>query len=532
MLGGTLLEATANDPRTFNPVLTQETSTSDVLRYLFDGLVEYNGETAEVEPALAESWTVSKDGRTWTFVLRQGLQWSDGAPVSADDVIFTFAVIYDKTIPNSLRDVLMVGGKPIEVTKMDARTVRLRTGEPFGPLLRSIGVSIIPSHSLLAAYRAGKFNQAWGVDTAPRELIGTGPYIMTVYTPAQRIVYERNRHYWKMDMTGHRLPYIDRIVLTIAPNQNALRLLFQGGQTDIYKIRPAEYAEFKKGEKVGHYTVYDGGPGFETQFLAFNENPQSGLPPYKLEWFKAQQFRQGVAYAVDRQTIADQVYGGHAVPQYGPESPASKFFFDTRVMKYAYNLEKAVATLAEAGFKKGSDDVLRDAAGRPVEFVIATNADDADRIAIANIIRHDLERLGMKITLAPEAFNTLVNKVVKSYQWEAVVLGYRSGIDPYVGQNIWKSSGSLHIWYPREPDPAARWEADVDRYFNLAAATSDQNLRQRYYAEYQETIAEQVPVIFTAIPNSYVAIRDKFGNITFTSFGGALWNLPVVYVKR
>ncbi len=529
--GGTFLDSQVSDPRTFNPILAQETTSTGPIGGLFDGLVEDNGETTETEPALAESWTTSKDGRTWTFVLRKGLQWSDGAPMTADDVVFTFKVIYDKKIPNSLQDVLTVAGKPIAVTKVDDLTVQFRTAEPFGPFLRQIGVGILPRHKLGAAYAAGKFNETWTVKTSPKELIGTGAYTMTEYIPAQRITYLRNSHYWKTDLRGQRLPYILRLVLTIVPDQNALRLLFQQGSTDSYAIRPREYAEFKRNEKAGKYTVYDGGPSFGTQFVSFNQNPRSGMPDYKLKWFQNQKFRQGVAYAVDRQGIADQVFAGHAIPQYGPESPADKFFFNAKVMQYPYNLDKAAATLAEAGFKKGPDGVLRDAQSHPVEFIISTNADNPDRVAIGNIVRQDLAKLGMKVTLAPEAFNTLVNKLVESYRWEAMVMGLTGGIDPHNGQNVWKSSGSLHMWNPKEAKPATPWEAEIDRLFTLASTTVDQNKRKAYYDKYQEIVAEQVPFIYTTIPTSYVAVRNKFGNIKFTAFGGAFWNFPVIYIK-
>ena len=530
--GGTFLASQVNDPRTFNPILAQESTSLSAIGGLFDGLVEDNGETTEVEPALAESWTVNKDGLVWTFVLRKGLLWTDGAPVTADDVLFTFKVIYDKEIPNSSADVLKVEGKPIQVTKIDERTVQFRTQKPFGPFLRHIGVGLIPRHKLLASYEAHKFKETWGVNTPVKQLVGTGAYVMTEYTPAQRLVYERNAHYWKVDLQGHRVPYIFRIVATVVPNINADRLLFQAGQTDSYGVRPKEVAEFKRREKAGTYTVYDGGPTFTTGFMMFNQNARSGLPEYKLKWFRNQKFRQGVAYAIDRQAIIEQVFAGHGVPQYGPESPANKFFFNPNVTKYPYSLEKAAATLAEGGFKKGADGVLRDADGHPVEFVIGTNADNEDRVAIATIIREDLVKLGMKVTLGAEAFNTLVNKLTESYKWETMVLGLSGGIDPSGGQNVWKSTGSLHMWNPQEPAPATPWEAQVDRYFDLAATTVNQNQRKEYYNKYQEIIAEQVPVVYTAIPNAYDAVRNKFGNIKYTAFGGAFWNFPVIYIKH
>jgi peptide/nickel transport system substrate-binding protein len=529
-LGGTFLDAQVSDPSTFNPILAQSTTSTGPLASIFDGLVEANGKTTDIEPALAESWTVSPDGRTWRFVLRQGLQWSDGAPLTADDVLFTFKVIYDKRIPNSAADVLTVAGKPIAVKKIDARTVEFSTPQPFGPFLREIGnASIIPQHKLEVPYNAGQFNQTWGINTPAREIVGTGPYIMTQYQAAQRITYDRNPHYWKVDGHGQRLPYMDHIALTIVPNPNAQRLLFQDSQTDSYGLRPSEYSEFKRGEKTGGYTVYDGGPGFGSEFLVFNQNPQAGMPDYKLKWFQNTKFRQAVSFAVDRQAIINQVYAGHAVAEYGPESPADRFFFNPNVMQYPYSLDKAAQVLAEAGFKKGADGTLRDADGHPVQFVISTNADNPDRVAIGNIIRQDLAALGMQVTFAPEAFNTLVAKLESSYRWEAVVLGLTGGIEPADGQNVWLSSGTLHMWYPRQPKPASDWEAQIDRYFTLAATTVDQNRRRDYYNQWQEIAAEQVPMIYTSIPYSFVAVRNLFGNIQFTAFGGAFWNLPVIY---
>ena len=144
-------------------------------------------------------------------------------------------------------------------------------------------------------------------------------------------------------------------------------------------------------------------------------------------------------------------------------------------------------------------------------------------------MRQDLASLGMQVTFAPEAFNTLVAKLSSSFKWEAMVLGLTGGIEPADGQNVWLSRGQLHMWYPTQPKPATDWEAQIDRYYNLAATTVDQNRRRDYYDQWQEIAAEQVPLIYTAIPYAYDAVRNQFGNIEFTAFGGAFWNFPVIY---
>ena len=337
---------------------------------------------------------------------------------------------------------------------------------------------------------------------------------MTEYKPAQEIQYVRNPYYWKVDLAGHRLPYIDRIVLTIVPDSNAQRLQFQQGATDSYGLRPREYAEFKRGARGGNYTVYDGGPTFGTEFLTFNENPHAGLPPYELAWFQNQKFRQAVSYAIDRQAIINEVYLGHAIPEYGPESPADKFFYDPTVMQYPYSPSHAAEVLAEAGFKKGSDGVLRDAAGHPVKFVISTNSDNPDRVAIGNIVRQDLAVLGMQPTLAPESFNTLVNRLVESFRWETLVLGpdrrHRAAQRPerleVIRQPAYVVSEGAR--------PGDHWEAQVRPVLQPRRDDRGPEPAPGLLRPVAGDRRGAGTGVYTAIPYAYVAVRNQFGNIS------------------
>jgi ABC-type transport system substrate-binding protein len=207
--GGALVLMALSDPKTFNPVTASETSSTEIIDHIFSGLVEMNGETMDYEPALARSWSTSSDGRTWTFTLRKGLQWSDGAPLTADDVIFTFDVIFDPRIPNSTADVLSAKGHPIKARKIDEQTVQITTAEPFAPLLNGLTTPILPKHKLEQPVRAGNFNSAWGIDTEPQKIVGCGPFVLNRYIPGQKVVLSRNPYYWKMDTAGKRLPYLD-----------------------------------------------------------------------------------------------------------------------------------------------------------------------------------------------------------------------------------------------------------------------------------------------------------------------------------
>jgi len=532
--GGTFVVTNISDPRTFNFLVAQETSSTGPLGYMFEGLVETNRETTEIEASLAESWTVSRDGRTWQFKLRQGVQWFDGKPVTADDVVFTLDAAFTQGVQSSLPDILTIAGKKIGYRKIDNYTVEFKTDEPFGPFLRSIGFAVLPKHKLEGALKAGaaEFNRSWGVNTDPRELVGNGPFVMHSYVPGQRILFTRNTKYWRVDKKGNRLPYLTRLVVEIVPNQDAGRLKFLAKETDSYSARPREYAEMRGQQQAGNFTIFDGPPTFSTEFLVFNQNPAGFREPAaarKLAWFRNVKFRQAVSHAIDRDAIVRQVYAGRATAQFGPISPANKFFYNANTRKYPYDLTRAEALLREAGFTKGADGVLRDSAGNIVEFIMSTNSGNQDREAIGNLVRQDLTKLGMRVTFAPEAFNTLVGKLTGTFQWEAIIIGLTGGLEPHTSQNIWKSTGSLHMWWPRQERPQTDWEAEVDRLYDQAATTIDQNRRKQLYNRYQEIIAENSPLIYFTATLTQPAFRNTLAN--FSPSPLAFYDIETIYYK-
>jgi peptide/nickel transport system substrate-binding protein len=425
----------------------------------------------------------------------------------------------------------MVAGKKIGYRKIDDYTVEFRTERPFGPFLRTVGgVQPMPKHRLEAALKQGatEFNRTWGVNTNPRELIGNGPFLMFSYTPGQRMVFTRNAKYWKVDRRGQRLPYLARMVMEVVPNLDAARLKFLAKETDSYGARPREFVEMQRRQQAENFTIFDGPSTFSTEFLVFNMNP-AGVRPPKLAWFQNVKFRQAVSHAVDRDAIIRQVYAGRASAQWGPVSPANKAFYHGNVRKYGYDLARAEALLREAGFAKGADGLLRDAAGNIVEFVIATNAGNSDREAIGNLVRQDLTKLGMRVTFAPEAFNTLVTKLTSSFAWDAIVIGLTGGLEPHNGQNVWRSNGSLHMWWPKQDRPATDWETEIDRLFDQAATTIDQAKRKQLYSRWQEIVAEQSPIIYFTTPLTQPAFRNTLAN--FSAAPLAFYDIETIYYR-
>ncbi len=539
--GGTLVLALTSDPRSLNPILAKETSTTAVTGHIFEGLTTSDPFTLKVIPNLAERWEASADGLVWTFYLREGLRWSDGVVFTSEDVAFTFNdLIFNDDVPNSARDIFTLDGKPVKVEALDPRTVRFTLPVRFAPFLRSLGQEILPRHKLAAAVKAKKFNFTWGIDANPSDIVGTGPYLLAEYQPGRRVVFSPNPCYWKKSPQGGTLPYIQKIEYVIVPSLDVELLKFLEGSLDAYTMRGMDYPLLKPREKEKGFTVYDLGPDLGSNFITFNQNaganPSTGkafVAPWKHAWFMDLRFRQAVAHAIDKRRIIEIVKNGLGYPQDSPESPAAGFFYCADVKKYDFDLDAARALLKDMGFTdKDGDGVLEDAAGRKLEFNLYTNADNSERADIASIIRSDLERLGMKVNLQLVEFNTLVSKLTSSCDWDAIVLGLTGGVDPHFGQNVWRSSGQLHLWAPRQKVPATAWEKEVDDIFTAAVQEMDEARRKTYYDAYQKIVAEQLPVIYTALSARLTAVKNRFGNLKPSPFGGVFHNIEEIYIRE
>ncbi len=543
--GGRLVMAEFADPKTFNPITANENSSLAITRFLFAGLVGFDWPTQTPTPGLAESWTVAPDQKTWTFKLRHGLLWSDGQPLTADDVVFTWDVIYNPDIINVTVDMFRIGGKNFQVTKVDDYTVKVVTPEIYAPFLESFGgVAIIPKHKLEKAVAEKRFGATYGVDAQPEEIVGCGPFRLKEFKPSQFTLMERNPYFCEVDKKGQRLPYLDNIIYTVVPNQNAISLRFLRGECDANeRVLPDEYDHYKAEADKGRFQVLDMGVGPETLFLWFNQNTLSntntGKPyvdPKKLKWFRNQKFRQAVSYAVDRQSIVNALYAGRAKPNYGFITDANPKWQNTNVMKYPYDLDKAHALLAEIGIKdRDAEGYLKDADGNTIEFAFNTNTGNDVRGKTALMIAEDFKKLGFKVNYQAVEFNTLVQKIDFAFDYDCILLGLGgSGVDPVGSMNVLKSSGFTHQWFPRQEKPSTEWEARIDVLMDAQLKTLDFAERKKDFDEVQAILSEEVPMIFTVSPYSYAAIRSDLGNVrpTVLSENRVTWNAEELYFKK
>jgi peptide/nickel transport system substrate-binding protein len=544
--GGRLIVDEVGDPKTFNMITADEASSIDIGRFLFWGLLNFDVPSQEVLPGLAQSWTNSPDGKTWTFRLRKNLRWSDGEPLTAEDVVFTWNdVIYNPKIDNTTRDPFIVDGKKFTVTKLDDLTIQVVTPEVFAPFLMEFGtVSIMPKHVLARSVAEGTFTSSYGVNANPQDIVGSGPFRLKEYKPGQSTVLERNPYFLEVDKKGQRLPYFDNIIFTVVPDFNAVSLRFLSGESDVDEcVEAFEYDKFKTALVKGKFDLLEPGTGLEVNYFWFNENtnvnPATGKPyvdPKKLKWFRNQNFRQACSYAIDRESIIKSIYSGRALPGYGYVTPGNKKWFNPNTKQYPHDPARALALLKAFGIeKRNGDEFLTDADGNRVEFVLNTDTGRSARVKTAVLMASDLEKIGFHVILQPIEYNTLISKIDETRDYDCALLRLWFYFpDPAQSMGALKSSGFDTSWFPRQKTPSTEWEARLDYLMDAQMKTLDYTERKKYYDEVQEILAEQQPMIYTVTPMCYVAIRSDIGNVRATplAFYPATWNGEELYFKR
>jgi peptide/nickel transport system substrate-binding protein len=537
--GGRLVVGQRAEPKTFNPVMAIDVPSREVIGRMMADLIHINRITEKTEPALATSWKISSDGRRFTLKLRRGIRFSDGQRFDADDVVFTFKVYLDEKIHSPQRDLLVINGKPLSVTKIDTYTVRFDLDQPYAAAERLFdNIAILPRHLLQSAYEQGKFSETWTLNSQPESVAGLGPFRLKEYVPGQRIVLERNPYYWKVDNNQHRLPYVDEIAFLFVGTEDAQVLRFESGETDVInRFGTDNYQVLARDQQSHRYHIEDLGPSLEFNFLVFNLND---LPPDKLSdiareqvWFRDLKFRQAVSAAVDRSSIVRLAYQSHAVPLWSNESPADKLWVNQSFPHPERSLDRARELLKSGGFSWNHDGKLIDKQGMPVEFSIITSSSNAQRVKMATLIADDLGQLGMNVHTVPLEFRAVVDRVFQSNNYEACILGLGGGdADPNVAMNVWLSNGATHVWNLHESHPA-QWQAEVDKLMNQQMVTMDYPHRKELYDRVQQLIAENLPVIFLATPDILVGAKNEIGNFRPGILEPyALWNTEELYFRR
>jgi len=536
--GGTLLLTLRNEPKTFNPVVSTDIPSRTVINLMMADLVHINRESHKTELSLASSLEVSPDGRRYTVRLRRGIRFSDGHPLDADDVLFTFEVLLDEAVHSPWRDLLIVGGEPIEIRKLDSSTIVFEMAQSYGAGDRIFdSIPILPQHILEDRYRKGEMSNAWALSTAPEDIVGLGPFRLVQVVPGERLVLERNPHYWKSDRKGQRLPYLDRVVFTIVSGDQAEVLRFRVGESHLIdRVSPRDFSILESNGGSKSHQMLDLGPGLDYNFVFFNLNDLSKKDhpsiARKQKWFRQVNFRRAVSAAIDRQGIVKLVYQNRASLLATHVTPGNKLWVNEAVRPGSYSLSRARELLREAGFAWRDDGTLFDPSdGKVIEFSILTTAGNEQRAMIATIIQDDLKKLGLKVQITTLDFRSAIDRIFQSFDYEACVLGLRSGdVDPTSETNVWLTSGTTHLWHLGQSQPATDWEAEIDDIMKKQMITVDQIERKRLYDRLQQIVAEQLPIVPLVSPNVLVGADTRLGNFRpGTLDHHTLWNAEELY---
>ena len=538
--GGKLTYRVTAAPKTFNYLLAADEATIITAFYMLTSrLVEFDHQTQKFVPGLAESWTTAPDGRTVDIILRDGLKFSDGNDLTADDVIFTLNAIYDeRTKSPAFRDAMLVDDKPIETKRVSDRELQMIFPQPVASAENyMVNLGVLPSHTLDADFKAGKLAEAWKINAAPQSIVSSGPFVIEAAVPGERVEYARNPNFWKKDEKGTQLPYIDKFVVEIIPDANNTFVRLSQGSLDIAdRIRPGDYNELTK--TPGQMRAFDAGPGLGIDHLWFNLNTvgASGTPWISDTWFADKRFRQAIATAIDRDSITSVTLQGLASPLYGFVSPANTVWINPNLPKITYSVAAAEQLLKDAGFKKGGSaeaPVLTDAHDKPVEFTLIVPAENEPRKLMAAVIQQDLARIGIKMQVVPVEFAAVMQRASETYDYDAILLGLsQTDIEPSSYQNFLLSSAATHQWHPKQKTPATEWEGRIDKLFAEQAVERDQAKRLALFSEIQAIMREEMPVIPLAARHVVTAAHSRIGNYSPSSIlPYSLWNVDELFVK-
>ena len=531
--GGTLTRASIEDPKGWNNHTAHETSTTWFTGRQHRGLVNLDHISGALVPDLAKSWEISDDSLVITFHLRQGLKWSDGEPITADDVVFSYNdVILNEDVDCNSRDGQLLPDDTYPVcAKVDDYTVAFTMSVIFRPALNSLSFNIMPEHVLAQyvhklnpAVPVGTFNEAWTLDTPLAELVGNGPWIVSDYQPNVSVTMTRNPYYYGYDPAGTQLPYYDTIISAIVTNSDVSMLKFRNGEIDVYALRPEDIAILlPEGARKGFQVLITPDPGYGTTWFLINQDIglSDGTEAEKREVYRNVKFREAMAHTIDKDTMIQNVLNGLGGPQWSPVSVPSPFYAgrdyyggpitESNAVIFEYDPAKAAGLLDEIGVVDADGDGWRDLpSGDPLTMEINTN-DNTTRTASCLILTDDWQAVGLNVIFQVVDFNTLVDRLFGS-SGDLIYLGLTGGDEPNGGSNVYRSCGSLHAYRYSACDEPDEVDLRVDELLALGAGTFDLDAAFDYYTEYQQLLAYQLGYVYTVVQSFQYAFYDYVGN--------------------
>lgn len=524
--GGTLRATYQTEPTNFLRIVGVPTAPNHMISVLTQATLVRSNAAGELEPRLAQTWTASPDGLTWTINLRPGAKFSDGSPVTSADVVFSIRAALDERLGSASGADLKVNGQAISARALDAQRVVIVMPAPFGPGLSMLeNLPVLPQHKLEAALAAGNLASVWATSVAPTEVVGAGPFVIKEYQPGQRILFGRNPHFFGRDEAGTQLPYVDEIDMAIVPEANTELLRLQAGETDIVTDRanPDDLALLRQGEAERRVQLTDAGPSIDVTTFWFNLRPGAKSVATR-SWLAAPEFRRALSHAVNRQAIVDTVYLGQAVPAHGPVTAGHGQWHVPDLPITEFDQSRARTLLTSIGLTdRNGDGVLEDAANQPVRFSVITRSGQPDREKTMAVVQEHLRQVGVVLDVIGLQQPEIISRYT-SGDFDAIYFGGRS-LSREPNMSFWLSSGAFHYWHPGQTTPATEWEGRIDSLVKQQATTHDIAERRRLFAEAQRILADELPALWFVAPRVIIPVSGRVRGATPSIFPPVvLWN--------
>jgi peptide/nickel transport system substrate-binding protein len=469
-----LVISSIGDASYLNPILAQDSASSEINGFVFNGLIKYDRNLQNLVGELAESWKVKEGPEPEiTFFLRKGVRWHDGKEFTAHDVKFTYDKIMDEKT-NTVRRSSYELVKKAEV--LDPHAFRVTYRQPFSPGLESWGIGIIPKHLLE--------KQDINTTAFNRRPIGTGAFRFVEWVTDEKIVVEANAQYFE----GR--PLLDRIIYRIIPETSLseMEILTQG--IDYSGIYPHQYRRISQIPFLKAYSQ----PSLGYTYIGYNQ---------KHAVFQDKKVRQALTYAINREEIVQYVLYGLGAVASGP-FPNHLWYSNPNVKPFPYDPQKARQLLAEAGWKDTNGDGILDREGKPFRFTLITNSGNETRRDVGVLVQRQLRELGIDVTFELYEWSVFLSNFINVKHFDACILGWSLSVDPDAYE-IWHSSqiekGFNFISY-RNPEIDRLWEEGRKEY--------DIDRRKQIYWRIHELMAEDQPYTFLYVPLGISTLQRKF----------------------
>ncbi len=503
--GGAWVRASLSDASILNPILGSDSASSDVYGFLFPGLLGVNPFSGAFEPTeMAESWTVSEDGLTWTFKLRDGVVWSDGDPVDAADFKYTYDAIASELVETP-RKSNVAGIESIEV--LDPLTIQVVFGEVKCDGLGDLGLGWLPSHLYAEDFSDIMENT---YNEAPPA--SAGPFVFNEWVRDDNTTLLRNDTYFK------GAPNMDGMIYRIIPDPGARLAALQTGEVDVIGVQPEQLTSVQLDPNLNLYKFKDDGYSYIALNLANPENPMPGQDeegnlveqdPHPILSDKA--VRQAIAHSLDYDTIISKVYLGQGYKMAANVLPAVEWAHDPAIQPYEFNTEMAAQMLEDAGWVDTDGDGVREKDGQPLALNLLTNAGNTTREDLGVLVQDQLNGVGFDVTFEAIDFGTMVGQML-GQTYDMVIIGWTGlGTDPN-DDSFWHSQYDT-------PDSGFNFvsynNARIDELLEQGVAVPgcDPADRAPFYQEIQQIIHDDVPYVFVSGSVGNVGYSNKFEGI-------------------